>query len=173
MVQNTVLVGTAGRVVLSPERSDHCRLANDGTKHTAANCQQMHWKTMAAELGSQHLCCNRTRQFLYLHGCLNFNKCDERHCTEPISSSLVTQTIARRTQAVDHSKQCRSRVEAILVTTTEGHMRLERAKERFAQFIKAPSVGESPAQETLPWVRKGRRPHSATGINSVGVVGLK
>ena len=41
---------------------------------------------------------------------------------------------AGRKQAVDHSEQCRSRMEAILVTTTEGHMRLERARERFAQF---------------------------------------
>ena len=39
---------------------------------------------------------------------------------------------AGRRQAVDHSEQCRSRMEAILVTTTEGHMRLERARERFA-----------------------------------------
>ena len=34
---------------------------------------------------------------------------------------------AGRKQAVDHSEQCRSRMEAILMTTTEGHERLERA----------------------------------------------
>ena len=39
-------------------------------------------------------------------------------------------------QAVDHSEQCRSRMEAILVTTTEGHERLERARDRFAQAAK-------------------------------------
>ena len=43
---------------------------------------------------------------------------------------------AGRKQAVDHSEQCRSRMEAILVTTTEGHERLERARERFAQAAK-------------------------------------
>ena len=39
-------------------------------------------------------------------------------------------------QAVDNSEQCRSRMEAILVTTTEGHERLERARDRFAQAAK-------------------------------------
>ena len=50
---------------------------------------------------------------------------------------------AGRKQAVDHSEQCRSCMEAILVTTTEGHMRLERARERFAQFAEEPGVMES------------------------------
>ena len=43
------------------------------TKHTAANEHQMHWKTMAAELGSEHLCCNRTRQSFSFHWYLNFD----------------------------------------------------------------------------------------------------
>ena len=48
-------------------------------------------------------------------------------------------------QAVDHSGQCRSHMEAILVTTTKVHMRLERARERFAQVAnrQEPRVMES------------------------------
>ena len=34
------------------------------------------------------------RQLLYLHWCLNFDECDERHCAEPSSSSLATQTVS-------------------------------------------------------------------------------
>ena len=49
---------------------------------------------MAVQLGSELLCCNHTQQFLYLHWCLNFDNCDERHCAEPISSCLATQAIA-------------------------------------------------------------------------------
>ena len=49
---------------------------------------------MAAELGSERLCCNHMRQFLYLDWCLNFGKCDERHCARLTLSSLDTQTIA-------------------------------------------------------------------------------
>ena len=43
---------------------------------------------------------------------------------------------AGRKQAVDHSEHCRSRMEAILVTTTAGHERLERARDRFALAAK-------------------------------------
>ena len=46
---------------------------------------------MAVELGSELLCCNR---FFHLQWCLNFDKCDERHCAEPNSSSLAIQTVA-------------------------------------------------------------------------------
>ena len=45
---------------------------------------------------------------------------------------------AGRKQAVDHSEQCRSRLETMLLTTTEGHERLERARDRFAQAVKEP-----------------------------------
>ena len=38
---------------------------------------------------------------------------------------------AGRKQAVDHSEQCRSRMETILSTTTEGHERLDRARDLF------------------------------------------
>ena len=43
---------------------------------------------------------------------------------------------AGRKQAVDHSEHCRSRMETILSTTTVGHERLERARDRFAQVAK-------------------------------------
>ena len=47
---------------------------------------------------------------------------------------------AGRKQAVDHSEQYRSRMEAILMTTTEGRQRLERARDRFAQAAKGTGV---------------------------------
>ena len=47
-----------------------------------------------AELGSEHLCCNHPRQFLCLHGHLNFDKCHERRCAEQTLNGLDTQTIA-------------------------------------------------------------------------------
>ena len=37
---------------------------------------------------------------------------------------------------MDHSEHCRSRIEAILSTTTEGHERLERARDRSALAAK-------------------------------------
>ena len=40
-------------------------------------------------------------------------------------------------QAVDHSEQGRFRMETILSTTTEGQMRLDQAKELFAQYAEA------------------------------------
>ena len=43
------------------------------------------------------------------------------------NSSGCAYARAGRKQAVDHSEQCRSRMEAILMTTTQGHERLERA----------------------------------------------
>ena len=57
---------------------------------------------------------------------------------------------AGRRQAVGHSEQCRSRMEAILATTTEGHMRLQRAWERFAQFAEEPGVMESSCKRHRP-----------------------
>ena len=54
----------------------------------------MHWKTMAAESGSERLWCSHMRQFLHLHQCPKFGKCDERHCAGLTLSSLATQTIA-------------------------------------------------------------------------------
>ena len=49
---------------------------------------------------------------------------------------------AGRKQVVDDSRQCRSRMEATLMTTTEGHERLERARDRFAQAAKEPGMEE-------------------------------
>ena len=57
---------------------------------------------------------------------------------------------AGRKQAVDHSEQCRSRMEAILMTTTEGHERLERARDRFAQAAKEPGVEEPQRKRHRP-----------------------
>ena len=73
---------------------------------------------------------------------LNFDKCDERHCAEPTLSGLDTQTIALDVPTQERVV-CRPRLEAILETTIEGHMRLERARERFAQFSKELGVTES------------------------------
>ena len=58
----------------------------------------MHWKTMAAESGAERLSCNHMLQFLYLHWCPNFGKCDERHCAGLTLSSFATQTIALNVQ---------------------------------------------------------------------------
>ena len=41
-------------------------------------------------------------------------------------------------------------MEAILVITTEGHMRLERAMERYAPFAEEPGVMESPRKRHRP-----------------------
>ena len=49
---------------------------------------------MAVELESEHLSCNHTRQFLYLHWHQKFDKYDERRCAELTLSSLDTLTIA-------------------------------------------------------------------------------
>ena len=62
---------------------------------------------------------------------------------------------AGRKQAVDHSEQCRSRMETILSTSTEGHEPLERARDRFAQVAKEPA-DEAPQ-------RKRRRPEGEGG----------
>ena len=122
---------------------------------------------MAVELGSEHLCCNHTKQFLYLR--------DERHCGEPTFDQFgctdncpgCANAIAGRKQAMDHSEWCRSRMETILSTTTEGHERLERARDRFAQFAEERGVMKS--------LRKRHRPEgdgeqplapSASGVQS-------
>ena len=118
---------------------------------------------MAVELESERLCCNHTRQFLYLHWHLKFDRCDGRRCAELTLSNLDTQTIALgcanaragRKQAVDHSEECRFRMETILSTTTEGHERLERARDRFAQAAKEP-------QDEAPQ-RKRHRPEGEGG----------
>ena len=70
---------------------------------------------------------------------------------------------AGRKQAVDHSEQRRSRMETILsTTTTKGHERLERARDRFAQAAKEPEDEEPQRKRHRPVGRRGgsllRRP---------------
>ena len=64
---------------------------------------------------------------------------------------------AGRRQAVDHSEQWRSRMERILSTTTEGHERLERARDRFAQADKEPQDEEPQRKRHRP-EGEGRQP---------------
>ena len=70
-----------------------------------------------------------------------------------------------RKQAVDHSEQCRSRMEAILMTTTEGHGRLERARDRFAQAAKEPGVEEPQRKRHRP-EGEGRQPPAPPASSS-------
>ena len=62
---------------------------------------------------------------------------------------------AGRKQAVDHSEQCRARVERILETATEGHERLERARDRFAQAAKEPGVADPSARDIALRAKRG------------------
>ena len=60
---------------------------------------------------------------------LKFDRCDGRRTDfeqfgHTDNCPGCANARAGRKQAVDHSEQCRSRVETILVTTTEGHERL-------------------------------------------------
>ena len=57
---------------------------------------------------------------------------------------------AGRKQAVDHSEQRRSRMETIWSTTTEGHERLKRARDRFAQAAKEPKSEERQRKRHRP-----------------------
>ena len=93
---------------------------------------------------------------------LNFDKCDERHCAEPTLSGLDTETIALDVPTQEQVV-CRSRMEAFLVTIIEGHMRLERARERFAQFSEELGVMESS--------RKRHRPEGERGATSCAAQG--
>ena len=70
-------------------------------------------------------------------------------------------------RAVDHSEQCRSRMEAILLTTTEGHIRLERPRERLVQFAEEPGVMEFSRKRHRP-EGEGAQPlaPSASGVRS-------
>ena len=72
---------------------------------------------------------------------------------------------AGRKQAVDHSEQCRSRMEAILMTTTEGHERLERARHRFAQAAKEPGVEEPQRKRHRPEGEGGQPPAPSASSN--------
>ena len=128
---------------------------------------------MAVELGSEHSCCNPTRQFLYLHWCPNV-ECDERPFRRADFEQFgytdkwpgCANARAGRKQAVEHSEQCRSCMEAILVTTTEGHMPLERARERFAQFAEELGVVESQRKRHRP-EGEGRQPPAPPASTAV------
>ena len=54
-------------------------------------------------------------------------------------------------------------MEAILMTTAEGHERLERARARFARAAKEPGVEEPQCKRHRP-EGEGRAASSATGI---------
>ena len=77
---------------------------------------------------------------------------------------------AGRKQAVDYSEQCRSRMETILSTTTEGHERLERARDRFAQAAKEPEDEDLSARD-IALRAKGssllRRPEKGVAVAAV------
>ena len=118
---------------------------------------------MAAESASERLCFNHMRQFLYLHWCPNFDECGEHHCAEPTSSSLATQPIALDAQMQEQVANKRWTMEAILMTTTDGHEQLERARGRFAQAAKEPGVQESERKRHRP-EGEGTQPSSATGM---------
>ena len=111
------------------------------TKYAAVSWHQMHWKTVAAELGSGHACCAAvpvpppsvpdTRQVRRAQ--LRRNEFEWFGYTD--SCSGCANARAGRKQAVDHSEQCRSRMETILSTTTEGQMRVDQAKERLPRLF--------------------------------------
>ena len=74
---------------------------------------------------------------------------------------------AGREHAMDHSEHCRSRMEAIWVTTTEGHERLQRARDRFAMAAKD-REDEEPQRKRHRPEGEGRQPlaPSASGVRS-------
>ena len=69
---------------------------------------------------------------------------------------------AGRKQAVDHSEQCRCRMETILSTTTEGHERQERARDRFVQAAKE-LEDEEPRRKRHRPEGEGRQPLASPG----------
>ena len=71
---------------------------------------------------------------------------------------------AGRKQAVDQSEQCHSRMETILSMTTEGHERLERARDRFAQAVKE-LEDEEPQRKRHRPEGEGRQPLAPSRSN--------
>ena len=135
------------------------------TKHAEVSWHQMQWKTVAAELGSGHPCCAAvpvppppvpdTRQVR--RAPLRRNEFERFGCTD--SCSGCANARAGREQAVDHSEQCRSRMETILSTTTEGQMRLDQPTERFAQYAEAVrQPGEMEQRKRYRPEGEGRQP---------------
>ena len=107
------------------------------TTHTAARWHQMHWKTVALVLQPQQGIplppmvpeVRQVRRAPLRRA--DFEQFGNTDCRPGLRKVVVN-----------------SRMEATLATTTEGHTRLERARERFAQFAEEP--GGVSAQETLP-----------------------
>ena len=142
------------------------------TKHAAVSWHQMHWKTMAAELGSGHPCCAAvpvppppvpdTRQVR--RAPLRRTEFERFGCTDSGPGCANART--GRKHAVDHSEQCRSRMETILSTTTEGQMRLDQAKERFAHYAQAVrQPGEMEQRKRYRPENEGRQPLAPTRSN--------
>ena len=95
----------------------------------------MHWKMLAVELGSER----HTKQFLCLLWYMNSNKCDERHCAEPTSNSMATQTLALDVPTQEPVEDKRGNL-------CDEHCRAHETgatRERFAQIAKEPGVMES------------------------------
>ena len=110
---------------------------------------------MAVELGSEHLCCNHTLQCFYLQWCrisgsATLRRADVEQFGCADNCPGCPNAGAGREQAVDHENIAVPDWRQILVTTTEGHMRLEWAKGRFAHFAEEPSVVESPRKRHRP-----------------------
>ena len=126
---------------------------------------------MAVELGSERLCCNHTRQLVLSPPLAPevrqvrrapWRRTDFEQFGYTDSCLGCANARAGRKQAVDHSEQCRSRMEAILVTTTEGHERLERARDRFAQAARE-REDEEPQRKRHRPEGEGRQPLAPPG----------
>ena len=114
---NAILVGTASGVVKA--RTNNCHHTTHGSE-LAPNALE----DDDGRVGIRTFCVASTRGTPFFS-----DKCDKHHRAEPLGKLLgCANARGGRKQAVDISEQCRSQVEAILATTTEGHIRLERAK---------------------------------------------
>ena len=130
----------------------------------------MHWKTMAAKSGSDRLCCNHMRQFLYLHWCPNCGKCDERHCAEPTSSSLVTQTIALDAQMQEQVVNKRWIIQnSVVPAWKQSWWRPPKGTSDWSELaivlLRPPGTGDggTSGQETSFWGPRGAATACATG----------
>ena len=98
------------------------------------------------------------RQFLHQHWCMNFERCDERHHVELIFNSLGAQTVALGVPTQELVVNKRSIVQNSVVPAWRqlgDHqlkilLRLERARERFAQFCRGTGLFAMRAKEEQP-----------------------
>ena len=130
---NTVLVGTASGVV----KARTLKRLPPGERWTGSLLDEAQASELTpnaleddgGRVGDQSACvCNHMRQFLYLHE-HHVRRTDFEQFGYTDNCPGCANARVSRKQAVDHSEQCRSRMEAILMTTTEGHERLERARD--------------------------------------------